>query len=433
MKVFNSEKSEKLFQETKKYLVDGVSSSFHRAPIEEYPICMEYGKGSKLYDVDGNEYIDYVLGFGPMILGYSSDALKKAVIEQVERGSQFSAPTYNLCKLAKKLTEIIPSAEMVSFQSTGTEANMHAFRVVRAYTGKDKIVKFEGQYHGWSDEQKITISAGSVSQLGPKNRPWKLLGSAGQKESSGDDLIIMPWNDMEALKDLFEKRGHEIAAVITEPYMCDEGPIMPKEGYLKQLRELTQKYKILLVFDEVITGFRLALGGAQEYFGITPDVSVFGKAITGGYSLSVICGKKEIMDFGVHPSGTFNANPIAVAAALATISELEKDGVYERFQFLGDMLVEGIKELGQKHGIKLYAAANRSICQLMMGMDRPAESFRDFLSNVDSAKYNQIFLKAAKYGVRLTYSRGRIYLSTAHTEQDIKKTLEVFDQIFSEL
>jgi glutamate-1-semialdehyde 2,1-aminomutase len=413
--------------------VDGVSSSFHKAPIEEYPICIESGKGSKVYDIDGNEYIDYVAGFGPMILGYSPDAVNQAVITQVGKGSQFSAPTYNLCKLAKKLTEIIPSAELVSFQSTGTEANMHAFRVARAYTGKDKIVKFEGQYHGWSDEQKITIGASSVAQLGPRNRPWKLLGSAGQKESSGDDLIIMPWNDIDLLKELFERQGHEIAAVITEPYMCDEGPILPKEGYLQELRELTAKHNILLIFDEVITGFRLALGGAQEYFGVTPDLSVFGKAVTAGYSLSAICGKKEIMDFGVHPSGTFNANPIAVAAALATIEELEKDGVYERFEVLGNMLVEGIRALGKKHGVKLYAAANRSICQLQMGMERPAESFRDYLQNVDSEKYNRIFLKATKYGVRLTYSRGRIYLSTAHTEEDIEKTLAVFDQIFSEL
>ena len=329
MNKLNSEKSKQLFLETKKYLVDGVASSFHKTVSEEYPICMKYGKGSKLYDVDGNEYIDYVAGFGPMILGYSPEAVNEAVIKQVEEGSQFSATTYNLCQLSKKLTEIIPSAEIVSFQSTGTEANMYAFRVVRAFTGKDKIVKFEGQYHGWSDEQKITINAPSIGLLGPQNKPWKLLGSAGQREASGEDLLIMPWNDIDVLRDLFEKRGHEIAAVITEPYMCDEGPIMPKEGYLKQLRELTSEYNILLVFDEVITGFRLALGGAQEYFDVTPDVSVFGKAIAGGYPLSMICGKREIMEFGVHASGTFNANPISVAAALATIAELEREGVYE--------------------------------------------------------------------------------------------------------
>jgi len=432
MEKYNTLKSKELFLETKKYLVDGASSSFHKAAVEEYPICMEYGKGSKLYDVDGNEYIDYVGGFGPMILGYSPEPINEAVYKQIEKGSHFSTPTADLCRLSKKLTEIIPCAEMVSYQSSGTEANMHAFRVARAYTGKDKIVKFEGQYHGWSDEQKITIGASSVGDLGPKSRPWKLLGSAGQRENAGDDLIIMPWNNLNALEKLFKMRAHEIAAVITEPYMCDEGPIMPKDGYLKGLKDLTEKYGILLIFDEVITGFRLALGGAQEYYQVTPDMAVFGKAIAAGYSLSMICGRREIMNCGVHPSGTFNATPVAVAASLATIEELSKPGVYQNFKKLGTQLATGVMKIGEKYKIPTFAASNGSICQIQIGMNRPAEDFRDLLAHVDKAKYNQFFLKCTQYGVRVTSARGRIYLSTAHTEEDIEKTLEVFDQIFSE-
>lgn len=432
MKIYDTSKSKELFFKTKEYLVDGASSSFHKAANEEYPVCMEYGKGSKLYDVDGNEYIDYVGGFGPMILGYDPKPLQDAVKAQIDKGSHFSAPTTDLLELSKTLTEIIPCAEMVSYQSSGTEANMHVFRLARAFTGRDKIVKFEGQYHGWSDEQKVTIGAPNVNALGPKNKPWKLLGSAGQKENSGEDLIIMPWNDLDALEKMFKDRAGEIAAVITEPYMCDEGPIMPQVGYLQGLKELTAKYGILLIFDEVITGFRMALGGAQEYFGVTPDLAVFGKAIAAGYSLSMICGRKEIMNCGVHPSGTFNATPVAVAASIATIKELSKKGTYEKFKKLGDKLASGITEIGKKYGIKTFATCNGSICQMQIGVDYSVKDFRDVLSNVDREKYNKLFLKTSEYGVRITSSRGRIYLSTAHTEEDIDKTLKVFDQVFSE-
>lgn len=429
MEKFNTEKSKALFFEGKKYLVDGVSSSFHKADNEDYPICMTHGKGSHMYDVDGNDYIDYVAGFGPMILGYAPDSVNAAVREQLEKGSQFSAPTDDLCKLAKKLTEIIPCAEMVSFQSSGTEANMHAWRVARAATGKMKIVKFEGQYHGWADEQKVTIGAESVTQLGPRANINKLMNTAGQRIHTTDDIILAPWNDLETLTAIVEKNSDEIAAVLMEPYMCDEGPILPKEGYLQGVKDLCQKNGVLLIFDEVITGFRLSLGGAQQYFGVTPDLAIFGKAIAGGFSLSMICGSKELME-GVHPSGTFNATPIAVAAALATIEELEKPGTYERIDALGKKLTDGIVELGKKHGIKAYANHHNAICQMQLGIDRAPTDFRDCLENVDKESYDKLYLLARDYGVRLTSARGRIYLSTAHTEDDIDKTLEIFDYIF---
>lgn len=429
MKKFNTEKSKELFFETKKYLVDGVSSSFHKAHNEEYPICMTHGKGSHMYDVDGNDYIDYVAGFGPMILGYANDAVNAAVRDQLEKGSQFSTPTEDLCKLSKKLTEIIPCAEMVSFQSSGTEANMHAWRVARAATGKMKIVKFEGQYHGWADEQKVTIGADSLQQLGPKTNISRLMNTAGQRTNTADDIVLAPWNDEAALEEILKAQSDEIAAVLMEPYMCDEGPILAKEGYLQAVKDMCEKYNVLLIFDEVITGFRLQLGGAQQYFGVTPDLAIFGKAIAGGFSLSMICGKKEYME-KVHPSGTFNATPIAVAASLATIAELEKPGTYERMDDLGKRLADGIVELGKKHSLKTYANHHNGICQMQIGIDRAPKDFRDCLENVDKNSYDKLFLLARDYGVRLTSARGRIYISTAHTEEDIDKTLEVFDYVF---
>ena len=305
---------------------------------------------------------------------------------------------------------------------------MHAWRVARAHTGKMKIVKFEGQYHGWADEQKVTIGADTLEELGPKSSINKLMNTAGQRIDTTNDIIVAPWNDAESLEAILDAHD-DIAAVLMEPYMCDEGPILPKEGYLQAVRDMCAKRNVLLIFDEVITGFRLSLGGAQQYFGVTPDLAIFGKAIAGGFSLSMICGKKELME-KVHPSGTFNATPIAVAASLATIAELEKPGTYEKMDALGKKLTDGLMELGKKHGIKVYANHHNAICQLQLGIDRAPEDFRDCLQNVDRKAYDKLFLLATQYGVRLTSARGRIYISTAHTESDIDKTLEIFDFIF---
>jgi glutamate-1-semialdehyde 2,1-aminomutase len=429
MKEFNTQKSKKLFEEIRTYLVDGVSSSFHKADNEEYPIAMIRGRGCRLYDVDGNEYIDYIGGFGPMILGYCPETVNEAIRAQLELGSQFSAPTEQLLLLAKAFTEMIPCAEMVSFQSSGTEANMHAWRIARAYTGKSKIVKFAGQYHGWSDEQKITVTA-SASALGEDARPARILGAPGQRQAAADDMIVATWNHADLLEKLFAEQGKNIAAVVMEPYMCDEGPIMPAPGYLEAVRDLCTRHNILLIFDEVITGMRMSLGGAQRYFGVTPDLSVFGKAIAGGYSLSMVCGSRKIMNCGVHASGTFNANPLAVAAALATIKELKKPGVYEKIDLIGEIFCRGIKKLGQKHGVKLHAEHHGAIIQLELGMDRAPVDYKDYLVHGDRTLYNKFFLLSRNYGVRVASARGRLYLTTAHTEEDIMETMEVFDTVF---
>lgn len=433
MQKLKTEKSKAIFEETRKYLVDGVTSSFQKSKYEDYPICLEKGKGSKLYDVDGNEYIDYIGAFGPMLLGFCPDTVNKAVIEQLDKGSHFAATTSNLWKLSKKLTEIIPCAEKVSYQNSGTEANMHAFRIARAYTGKAKIIKFEGQYHGWSDEEKVSIDANYVSELGPRDNPNKILHSKGQRREAVDDIIILPWNDLEALESVMKSNYSQIAAVITEPIMCDSGPILPKLGYLKGMRELTTKYNIILIFDEVITGFRTALGGAQEYYKVTPDIAVFAKAIASGHPLALIAGKKEIMESGVQASGTFNANPISVVAALATIQTLENKNIYEKFDTLGKKLTSGIKELGDKYKIKLFCDSVRSICIIVFGMSNSPEDFRDYIEKADVEFYEQFVKKSKEYGIRFTSRRGRIYLSTKHTEGDIIKTLEVIEQIFSEI
>lgn len=428
--ITHTERSQQNYHQLCDHLVDGVASSFHKDPNQPYPISFERGEGAYLYDLDGNAYIDYVGGMGPMILGYAPQAVNAAVTKQIEKGTQFAAPFSNLLRLTEKLTAIIPCAEKLAYQNTGTEANMLAFRLARAYTGKWKIVKFEGQYHGWSDEQRISSDALRAAQFGRREQPNKLLEVSGQLPTAADQILTLPWNDGDLFERVLTKHGDEIAAVITEPFMCDSGPIVPKNGFLQKLREVTRHHQVLLIFDEVITGFRLALGGAQSYFGVTPDLAVFAKAVSNGFPLSFVAGKREVMNCGVHPSGTFNGNPISVAAALATIEQLANDQVYRRFDMLGQMFTTGLNKLGEEYQQPLHAAHFGAIIVLHFGRcDSPAD-FRDALNTLDQPYYDRFVTTALQYGVRLTPKRGRLYLSTAHTEREIRRTLEAFEQVF---
>ena len=433
MKKYITQRSREVYEKNKKYLTDGVGSYFHKAVYQEYPIAITHGKGSKLYDVDGNEYIDYVMGFGPMLLGYCPEPVNRAVREQLEKGTHFSAPTEDLGRLAEKLTQIIPSAEQVCFQNSGTEVVMYALRLARAYTGKYKIVKFEGQYHGWSDEEKISITAKKAEELGDRSCPNKIIHTKGQRLSSADDLIVLPWNDLGLLEKTFQEQAGEIAAVLTEPIMCDSGPILPLPGYLEGLRRLTKQYGILLIFDEVITGFRVSLGGAQGYYHVTPDISVFAKAVAGGYPFGVVAGKREIMECGIHAAGTFNGNPVGVAAALATIEELQKPGVYERLEEMGELLQRGFRKLAEKYGLKIYTRHFGGIFVLYFGYEDDVEDFREWLQKADVGFYEEFVKRMEEYGVRLTDERGREYLSTAHTREDIERTLVTADVVLGEM
>ncbi len=433
MEKYQTNGSKELYKKAQGFLLNGMASYFHKGDSEKYPICMSHGKGSKLYDVDGNEYIDYVGGLGPMLLGYNPESVFAAIDEQLERGSHFSATTPQICELSKKLTEIIPCAEVVSYQNSGTEGDMFAIRAARAYTGKVKVIKFESTYHGWSDELKVSVDTDDAACFGDRKSPVRYITTRGQRVAASDDVIILPFNDIHLIQDVLQKQGDEIAAIIMEPMICDSGPIPPLPGFLQEVVDIAHKYGVVVIFDEVITGFRFALGGAQEYFGVTPDIAVFAKAVTGGLPLAVIAGKREIMECGVVPSGTFNANPIVVAAALGAIKVYETPGIYERLQKLGDRLAAGLMETGKKHRIPMYAKAYGGLIAWTVGMDRPPIDFRDWLCNADIALYDQIFLRSRDYGVRWTERRGRINLSTEHTEKDIEITLAVLNQVLSDL
>jgi len=427
-----TERSKRLFEEGRHKLVGGVASALHKAEWEEYPIFIERARGSRIYDVDGNEYIDYMGGYGPMILGYCPKAVDEAVIEQIGRGTQFAAPFEQLNQLSSKLTQIIPCAELVSYACTGTEANMLNFRLARAFTGKDKIIKFEGHYHGWSDEEWISHNPFSIKMLGPRNKPWKVLSSAGQRMAALDDVLVLPWNDLDLVRQTVKRHGNQIAAIITEPVMYNAEPVMPKPGYLEGLRAITQENEIVLIFDEVITGFRLALGGAQQLYGVTPDLCTFAKAVAGGYPLAGVAGKREILESGVQPAGTFNANPIVVAAALATIAELEKPGIYDRMARITRRLADGVTEMASRKGIALYSASLASVWQLEFGITASLTDYRDTLK-VDKSRYQQFRTLCLDRGIRFHPSRGRFYVSAAHTDEDVDRTLEVVEEVLAEI
>jgi glutamate-1-semialdehyde 2,1-aminomutase len=424
--------SQELFEEAKKYLVGGIASVLHISPTDKFPTYIESGSGARVFDADGNSYIDYVGGFGPMILGYCNKNMDDAVIEQIHKGTIFAAPNKTLNEVSKTLTEIVPCAELVAYQSTGTEANMLAFRIARGYTGKTKVIRFEGHYHGWSDEQLVSNAPDSIKMMGPENKPWRCLGSAGQLESASQEIIVLPWNDIEILRTYVRRHGYEIAAVIMEPIMCNTEVVFPAKDYLAEVRDLTEKNDIVLIFDEVITGFRLALGGAQQYYGVTPDLAVFGKAIAGGFPLSAVAGKRKVMDSGVRARGTFNANPLSIAACRAAIAELEKPGTYERLSKLTKSIVDGIRAIAQKKGIHLYCDSEGSIWQLAFGIDSRLRNFRDTF-RVDKGTYQEFKLRCYRYGVRFHPFRGRFYTSTAHTEADVAATLDVIEKVLLDM
>ncbi len=427
---YTTTNSKKLFTDAKKSMVSGVASSLHQYAWQDYPIYIESGKGSKIYDADGNEYIDYLLGFGPVILGYSNDSLTNAVIEQLGKSSQTASPSQSLIDLSDKICTIIPSAEKIStFLNSGTEADLHGIRLARAYTGKTKIVKFEGGYHGWSDELKVSVEAQDVSSLGPRNKPFVLKHFPGQKDP--DATIVAPFNDLNLLEELFKKQGNDIAAVILEPVLFNTHPVFPLSDFLEGLRDLTIKYDILLIFDEVITGFRFSLGGAQEYFKVTPDISTFAKAMGGGFPISTVVGREDIVKSLTATAGTFNGNPISVAASLATIKELEKEGRYSLLQKKSEKLVSGTVALGEKYGIKMWGKAVGATWSINFGVDRPLVDFRDGITNIDIDTYRKFAEGCLERGVRINPWRGRMYMSTEHSEEDISKTIDTFDDVLS--
>lgn len=431
-KIDNWSKSRELLERARKSLAGGVSSPF-RAKTS-VPLYFEDGYGFRLIDVDGNEYIDYALAWGPLILGHRHPALVEALKRQAEKPHDYGAQHELEYEVSERFQRAVPCAEQVAFTSSGSEAVQLALRLARAYTGRNLILKFEGHYHGWLDSILISYHP-TAEHCGDPDRPNAVLASRGQVPNAADNVIVAPWNRMDALEWIFAERGGEIAAVITEPVLCNSGGLFPREGYLESLRKLCDKNKSLLIFDEVITGFRISLNGAQGHFGVAPDIATFGKALAGGVTMSAIAGKKDIFALmqggGVAYGGTFNGNPLSLAGAKATLDELSKHNgePLRHANRMGEKLQAGILECARRHGIPLAIAGFGAAFAVHFTNKTELATYRDVLDD-DTNKLNRYLMAALKEGLYLLPD-GRIYVSAVHRQSDIEESIAMVDRAFS--
>lgn len=431
------EKSITKLQAAKNHLAGGVASSL-RASMKPTPLYAESAKGARIRDVDGNEYIDYLLAYGPLILGHAHDGLTDSVHQALLNGYTFGLQHEGEIKLANLLTTVLPCAEKVSLSGSGTEAVMLALRLSRAFTNKTKVVRFHGHYHGWSDSIFTSFPSSDMSQKTTDVEASQIPpGTFGQSENSLDDIILLPWNDPVALESMLRTRSHEIAAVITEPVMCNSGCIQPMPGYLELIRKLTEELHVVMIMDEVITGFRLGLGGAHGKFGILPDLVVIGKAMGGGIAISAVAGKAEIMqlvDEGkVSHLGTLNGNCVSTAAAIATISQLSQNNsaAYDQMEELFIELANGIRALFSKHNISGVVNQIGPVLNMVFIDTLEVNDFETF-NKRDSAKYARFAEMMLNEGVLLR-PNGLWYISTAHNKSDIEETLHAVDRVLAHL
>jgi glutamate-1-semialdehyde 2,1-aminomutase len=396
------ERSLALWQRAQKALAGGVASAF-RARAVPHPLYFESGAGPRLADVDGNTYIDYTLSWGLLILGHAHPAVERAVAEQLRRGWSYGAQHEREIRVAERLVELIPCADQVVFSNTGTEAVQVAFRIARAYTGRGRIVRFQGHYHGWLEPSP--------------------------------DTLFLPWNDIATVERAVEQYGREIAALITEPILCNGGCILPEPGYLAALREITARHGIVLIFDEVITGFRVALGGAQQRYGVTPDLATFGKAVAAGFPLSVVAGRAEIMDVvasgRVLHGGSFNGNPMVLAAAEAALEELSRNNgeALRRAADYGSRLRAGLEAAAARKGAPLSLRGVETVFRLSFGDEGPVTDARGL--TVPPGGRLGTFLRAALDAGLFLLPDGRWYISTVHGERELAETLAAAEHAFA--
>ncbi|MPY87046.1 MAG: aminotransferase class III-fold pyridoxal phosphate-dependent enzyme [Luteitalea sp.] len=402
-------------------LAGGVSSAVRRS-ARPYPLFFTSGAGPRVDDVDGNSYIDYGLAWGPLILGHSHPAITSALHRQLDRELTFGAQHDLEYAVSELLVGIVPCGDLVTFASSGTEIVQVALRLARAVTGRSRFLKFEGHYHGWDDSVLVSYHPSAAEIGAAEGAPIPV--AAGQRRH--DSVIVAEWNDRTAVERAIATHGSEISAIICEPILCNSGCIPPDPGFLEFLREITLQAGALLIFDEVITGFRLKLDGAQGFYDVTPDLATYAKAIGGGVALSALAGRRDFMHWiangRVVHAGTLNGNPLALAGAKATLEHLSKDAaaIYTNLHRLGDRLREGLEQALSAHGYPVVTSGAGPVFQVSF-MDCPARCYRDLL-RADTPLYNDFAMALLDEGV-LVLPDGRWYVSTVHTDEVIDETL----------
>ena len=437
-KIRKTTRSAALYDEARALIPGGTSSIIRWSSYEPYPIYMERGNGPRLTDVDGNEYLDYLLGYGALINGHSHPRIIQAIREQSEKGLMFGTPVELEVELARKFKQMVPSADMVIFGTNGTDATMNAIRIARAATGKDMVLKFEGHYHGQHDYAMISVEA-PPSVAGLEEYPRPLPYSAGIPSLVLDTVIVSAWNNLRAFERIMKRHRNEVAAIIMEPIMANSSIIPPSPDYLKSVKEIAAQNDALLIFDEVVTGFRVAPGGAQELYGVTADISTWGKAMGGGVPISAVSGKKEYMDLigpgKVSYGGTYFANSLTLAGALANLEVLSEQDNYhfKIFKELTNKLTGEIAKIGDRTGQDICVQGVPGMFSLAFTKQKKIINYRESLL-IDWNKYRALSQLLMNKGVFVHPDNyERLTMSTTHTGADVDKTLAVFEEAFREL
>lgn len=433
VKEFTLTKSIEMHERALDVLPRGVNSNarlWHKLCRTDRPcsIFIERAEGSHLWDIDGNEYIDYRLGFGPVILGHSYPVVHDRIHKYDERGVIFALDNPLEVSVAERVRKMVPSAEMMRFSVSGTEATMHAIRIARGYTGREKIIKFEGHYHGAYDYALFSTEPAFDS---PRGIP--IPSSLGIPKALNDLVIVQEWNDFESIEKTVSKHGDEIAAIIAEPVMGNAAVIPPEEGYLKFLKELSDKHGVILIFDEIKTGFRLAPGGAQQLFGVKPHLSTFAKSLANGYPVSMIAGSKEIMDVvgpkKVVHGGTYAGNPVSMAAAEATLDEIELKNVHESMNRFGSKMMGELREILEDRHIEGIVQGFPGMFQVLFTKEPHVRSYRD-LGSCDFELFARLQFELLKQGVMFDEDNGEpLFTCFSHSlnETDLERTLQALD------